>query len=86
MTNSNNNSNSNNISLLYDVKSSRLGFMCYSTSYNSQITHQQNALYFNFLFFNPYTCFNPYKAIFRGLVMYIYFTSIVVCFYVIYHM
>jgi hypothetical protein len=44
---------------------------------NSQITHQQNALYFHFLFFNPYTCFSLYKTIFRGLVVYIYFTSIV---------
>ena len=53
----------------------------------SQITHQRNALYFHFLFFNPYICFSLYKAIFRGLVIYIYFTSIVyVCYYVIYHM
>jgi hypothetical protein len=51
----------------------------------TEITHQQNAPYFHFLSFNPYTCFNPYKAIFRGLVMYIYFTYIVyVCYYVIY--
>ena len=31
---------------------------------------------FFFLFFNPYICFGPYKAIFRGLVIYIYFTYI----------
>jgi hypothetical protein len=43
----------------------------------SQITHQINAPYFHFLFFNPYICFSLYKAIFRGLVIYIYFTSIV---------
>jgi hypothetical protein len=31
---------------------------------------------------NPYICFSLYKAIFRGLVIYIYFTSIVyVCYY-----
>jgi hypothetical protein len=28
-----------------------------------------NAPYFHFLFFNPYICFSPYKAIFRGLVV-----------------
>ena len=55
--------------------------------YNSQITHQRHALYFHFLFFNLYTCFSLYKAIFKGLVIYIYFTSIVyVCYCVIYHM
>jgi hypothetical protein len=39
---------------------------------NSQITHQRNAPYFHFLFFNPYICFSLYKVIFRGLVVYIY--------------
>jgi hypothetical protein len=51
-----------------------------ATFNKSQITQQQNALYFHFLSFNPYICFNIYKAIFRWLVMYIYFTSIVVCY------
>jgi hypothetical protein len=43
----------------------------------SQISHQPNALYLHFLYFNPYICFSPYKATFRGLVVYIYFTSTV---------
>jgi hypothetical protein len=40
-------------------------------------------VFLHFLFFNPYICFNPYRAIFRGLV-YIYFASIVVCYYILY--
>jgi hypothetical protein len=42
----------------------------------SQITQQLNALYFHFLFFNPYICFNLYRVIFRGLVVYIYIQNI----------
>jgi hypothetical protein len=49
---------------------------------DSQITHQWNARYFHFLFFNPYICFSLYKVIFRGFIIYIYFTSIFyVCYY-----
>jgi hypothetical protein len=49
---------------------------------NSQITHQQNALYFHFSFLNPYICFGLYNAIFRGITTMLisdnYFTGPVV--------
>ena len=66
----------------------RSGSLLYVTvTVHCLTTHKLHTNKMHFLFFNPYTCFNLYKAIFRGLVMYIYFTSIIyVCYYAIYHM
>jgi hypothetical protein len=50
-------------------------------------TNEMHYIFNFFTFYSLCICFSLYKAILRGLVIYIYFTSIVyVCYYVIYHM